>query len=156
MKPNNGLKNPSFHHAAGITGLPSSWYGMYCCAQAFWTVISANPNEMIGTMTIKIQPMPRHTGWGRSMRDFGVLIMVGEYFPICHLSNLDFACIFYCLNDLVIACATTQVAGDGLFDFVLRGVRFFFEQFCGRHDKARCAISALDCAILNESFLHGM
>src|SRR5271157_4432091 len=129
---------------------------MCCCAQAFWTVSSANPNEMIGTMTIKIQPMPRHTGWGRSMRGFGALIAVGEYFPIGHLSNLDFACIFYCLNDFVVARTPAQVAGDGLFNFILRGVRFFFEQFCGRHDKAWCAISALDRAVLNESFLYRM
>src|SRR5271169_729402 len=100
---------------------------MYCCAQAFWTVISANPNEMMGRMTIKIQPMPRHTGWGRSIRDFGALIVVGEYFPIYHLSNLDSACIFYRLNYLVVARTAAQVAGDGLFDFVLRWVRFFFE-----------------------------
>ena len=103
------------------------------------------------------QPMPRQMTCGPS--DFGcvrLFLSWSEYLPMNYLLSLYFARVFDCLHDLVIAGAAAEISGDGLFDLVVGWVGFFFQQLCARHDEARRAISALDCAMFDEGFLYGM
>ena len=57
------------------------------------------------------------------------------------------------LDDGLIACATAQIASDGLPHLVLSGVQVFSEQFCECGEHARGAKAALQCMRLLEGLL---
>src|SRR4051794_40859746 len=60
------------------------------------------------------------------------------------------------LNDLVIARATTEVAGHPLFDLLLGGSRCLSEQGVRGEHLARRADAALKATLLDEGFLNGV
>jgi hypothetical protein len=64
--------------------------------------------------------------------------------PFCH--------VHYGLNNLGVACASTDIAADPLAYVVLTGVGIPFRKALADINM-RCAESALDCAMVNEGLL---
>ena len=60
------------------------------------------------------------------------------------------------VDDVLVAGAAAEVAGDALADLALRRRRVVFEQRHGRHDHPRRAVAALEAVLLPEAFLQGM
>src|SRR5437773_7331671 len=57
------------------------------------------------------------------------------------------------LHDADVCCAATEVAGDGLPDLVLGGVRVLGQKSLRRHDEPRRAVAALERTHLQEPLL---
>src|SRR5512139_1828598 len=112
----------------------------------------------MGTTNIMIQPMPRMSGCTPRSRGFCSGRRMEEYLPIYSPRWIQLCLYFvgvrdhvvYCLNNFVVACATTQIACNRLLDLIACWVRFLFQQFCGRHQETRRAVSALHCTMFDK------
>src|SRR3972149_1920293 len=101
------------------------------------------------------QPMPRITGCTTPLSGLGTCLSCVLYLPIFYLLSC-FTRIFYCMYYFIVTGTATKIPSDCLFDLVARRVGFLVQQHGGRHDKARCAVSALDRAMLDKCFLDGV
>src|SRR5438045_576377 len=59
-------------------------------------------------------------------------------------------------DDLGVAGAAAEIAGEGLLDVGEGRLGHLFEQLGTAHDKAGCAVTALDAAFGNQALLDGM
>lgn len=61
-----------------------------------------------------------------------------------------------CFNDLLIASAPTEIAGNGHTDFFLRWVGIAVKQFFGAHQRSWSAEATVDSIMVKEGFLERM
>src|ERR1700681_2392763 len=62
--------------------------------------------------------------------------------------------VLHCLDDVDVAGAAAEVAGDRLADLELARVRVLREQRAGGHQHARGAVAALPAVLLPDALLH--
>src|SRR5579885_3550003 len=62
---------------------------------------------------------------------------------------------FHGLDDVLIACTTTEIAGDGTANIVIAGIGVIAQQLGGRHQHAGGAVAALKAIFGPERFLQG-
>src|SRR5262245_49341268 len=60
------------------------------------------------------------------------------------------------LDDVHVARASTEIAGDTPADLVLAGLRVLLEEGVAGHEHARRAVAALEAVLGYEAFLEGM
>src|SRR5262249_56910378 len=63
---------------------------------------------------------------------------------------------FHRLDDLRIGCAAAEIPGEVVLDLVVVRIRMAVEQLLGHEDESGRAEAALERAVLDEGFLHGV
>ena len=62
--------------------------------------------------------------------------------------------VLHRLDDLRVACATAEIAGECVTNFILGRILILVEQRLGHHQHSRRAVAALGAAVLNERLLN--
>src|ERR1700694_902586 len=87
------------------------------------------------------------------MPDTSVLVLGCDMGP---LPLLLLGSVLHRLDDVDVAGAAAEVAGDRLANLELRRVPVLLEQRAGRHQHARRAVAALEAVLLPKALLHGV
>src|SRR5688500_4968162 len=106
-----------------------------------------------------MQPIPRITGCTTPLLGLGARLACELYLPIVYLLSC-FTRIYGSAGggryNFIVTGTPTKIPCDCLCDLIAGRICFLIQQHRGGHDTARCAVSALHRAVLDERFLDGV